>query len=35
MSDALRKADELFHGSEGLDLDAAYRSLATALDRHR
>lgn len=32
MNEALSKADELFHGSSGLDLEAANKHLAAALD---
>lgn len=32
MSEALRKADELFHSPARLDLEAAHKHLATALD---
>ncbi|WP_298222378.1 metalloprotease TldD [Acidocella sp.] len=32
MSNALNKADELFHGNQGLDLDAAHKYVAKALN---
>ncbi len=32
MNDALRKADEFFHGAHGLDLEAAHAKLALALE---
>lgn len=32
MSEALRKADELFHGPHGLDLDDAHKHITTALE---
>lgn len=32
MSEALRKAEDLFHGSQGLDLDTAQKHIAGALD---